>query len=144
MNKLFWKYFGKFTFWTTTVCLTLLTLTVLGTWFTDLSFPYYIFQWDSEDRASIFWTTICLVGLCAMFGYMQADNESSRQEHKNKFDSLTTEEQEEYLEWLEEYNRTRSSAPAPIKTKRGLDVIDIAVGVASGAVIGEVINDWLD
>ena len=146
MNKLFWKYFGTYTLWTATSCLTLLTLVVLGKWFTDLSFPYYIFRWDAEDRAGIFWTGVSLLGFCAMFGYMKADIELDNQKEREKMSKLTPEEQSEYRRIMIDYYRGQGvpTNPPRSKPRKGLDVVDIAVGVASGAIIGEVINDWLE
>lgn len=146
MNRLFWKYFGKYTFWTAVVCLFILTLVVLGNWFADLSFPYYIFQWDAEDRMGIFWTGVSLSGLCAMFGYMKADAELDSQKFKEKMDKLTPDEQAEYRRIMVDYYRGQGvpTNPPRSRPRKGLGVVDIAVGVASGAVIGEVINDWLE
>ena len=145
MNKLFWKYFGTYTLRTGAVCLIILTLVVLGNWFTDLSFPYYMFQWDAEDRSNIFITTTMLVGLCAMFGWISAENNLREDKHNTFLSKLTPkqlEAHEKLMYDLQAGMRTQYQ-PTPKKSK-GLDAADIAVGVASGVVIGEVINDLLE
>ena len=141
MNKLFWKYFGTYTLWTGAACLTIFTLVVLGNWFTDLAFPYYIFQWDAEDRSGIFWTTTGLVILCALFGWGSSENKLREDENDKYISKLTPEQMEAHYLLMAELSRKLSHTP---KKSKGLDAVDIAVGVASGVVIGEVINDLLD
>lgn len=146
MSTLFWQCFGTGMKWISIVVLTIFTLVLLGNWWTDLSFPYFLFDWDADDRKCIFWTSVALTVLCTLFSWVQADGIKEKQAHNKLMDSLTPEQRTEYYDTMIAYYRNRSKVPArrATSTRKSPDVVDIALGVATGAVIGEVINDFLE
>lgn len=147
MNKLFWQCFRTGMKWISIVVLSIFTLILLGNWWTDLSFPYFLFNWDADARKCIFWTGSALIGLCGLFSWVQADSQMDKIKHKEMLSSLTPEQRTEYYDTMIAYYRNQAKVNTrtrTTKTRKSPDVIDIALGVASGAVIGEVINDFLE
>lgn len=146
MNKLFWQCFRAGMKWISITVLTIFTLVLLGNWWTDLSFPYFLFEWDADIRQGIFWTGVALTGLCALVSWLEGNSKMEQQKHNQLIESLTPEQRDEYYDAMIKYYRGHAPTHRRRTTKprKSPDMVDIALGVASGAVIGEVINDWLD
>lgn len=135
-KSLFFKYLIRGTLGLTAVYL----LGVMCAWWVNWEFPWAAF--DITDRG-LRGVLLSVMGLNVLFCVVAAVDNKRGLEIDQQLNSYTPEQKAEYIRLYNEVI-SKQHIRAPKTRSKSPSILDIGLGVASGVVLGEIINDLID
>ena len=141
MNEIAFKaLFFKYVVRGTLGLIAVYILGVMCTWWVNWEFPWAAF--DITDRG-LRGVLLSILGLNILFCAVAAFINKTNLEIEQRINSYTAEEKAEYIRLYNEMV-AKQHIRAPKTRSKSPSILDIGLGVASGVVLGEIVNDLID